>query len=122
MAFTRRAFLSLVAVLPASVRAVVAQTYPDRPVRVVVGFPAGGSVDIFARIIGQSLSEQFGQAFVLENRPGASGNIGTEAAARAAPDGYTLLAGAKNLSVYMERHFARPSFQKSKPPPPPPKN
>jgi len=104
MAFTRRAFLSLVAVLPASVRAVVAQTYPDRPVRVVVGFPAGGSVDIFARIIGQSLSEQFGQAFVLENRPGASGNIGTEAAARAAPDGYTLLAvgvnNATNAALY----------------------
>src|SRR5881394_4656560 len=109
MAFTRRAFLSLVAVLPASVRAVVAQTYPDRPVRVVVGFPAGGSVDIFARIIGQSLSEQFGQAFVLENRPGASGNIATDAVVRAAPDGYTLLAvgvnNATNAALYDSLKF-----------------
>src|SRR5947199_1777917 len=105
IAFTRRAFLSLAAAaLPPTVCNAAAQTYPDRPVRVVVGFPAGGSVDIFARIIGQSLSEQFGQAFVLENRPGASGNIGTEAAARAAPDGYTLLAvgvnNATNAALY----------------------
>ena len=60
--------------------------------RVVVGFPAGGSVDIFVRIVAQSLSEQLGQPFVIENRPGASGNIGTEAVVRSAPDGYTLLA------------------------------
>jgi len=86
------------------VRRAAAQTWPDRPVRLVVGFPAGGSVDIFARIIAQSLSEQFGQPFVIENRPGASGNLATEAVARSTPDGYTLLAvgvnNATNAALY----------------------
>src|SRR4051794_17180118 len=105
MALSRRAFLSLAAAaLPASARVAAAQTWPDRPVRVIVGFPAGGSVDIFARIVAQSLSEQFGQPFVIENRAGASGNIAAEAAARAAPDGYTLLAvgvnNATNAALY----------------------
>lgn len=105
MAFSRRTFLSLAAAaLPASARVTMAQTWPDRPVRVIVGFPAGGSVDIFARIVAQSLSEQVGQAFIIENRPGASGNIAAEAAARAAPDGYTLLAvgvnNATNAALY----------------------
>src|SRR5262245_57257597 len=68
-----------------------AQTYPTRPVRIVVGFAAGGSVDLFARLIGQWLSERLGQPFIIENRPGAGGNIGTEAVVRAAADGYTLL-------------------------------
>jgi tripartite-type tricarboxylate transporter receptor subunit TctC len=95
--------------LLASLRGASAQTWPERPVRVVVGFPAGGSVDIFARIIGQSLSEQFGQPFVLENRPGASGNIGTDAVVRSAPDGYTLLAvgvnNATNAALYDNLKF-----------------
>ena len=68
-----------------------AQTYPTRPVRLIVGFPAGGGADINARQMGQWLSERLGQAFVIENRPGAGGNIGTEAVVRAPPDGYTLL-------------------------------
>ena len=93
MALSRRALLALASMpLLAGVRPASAQTYPDRPVRVVVGFPAGGSVDIFVRIVAQSLSEQLGQPFVIENRPGASGNIGTEAVVRSTPDGYTLLA------------------------------
>lgn len=68
-----------------------AEAYPSRPVRVIVGFPAGGAGDVAARLIGQWLSERLGQPFVIENRPGAAGNIATEAVARAAADGYTLL-------------------------------
>jgi tripartite-type tricarboxylate transporter receptor subunit TctC len=110
MTFSRRAFLSLsVAALPATAPKAAAQSYPDRTVRVIVGFPAGGSVDIFARIVAQSLSEQFGQAVIIENRPGASGNIAAEAAARAAPDGYTLLAvgvnNATNAALYDNLRF-----------------
>jgi tripartite-type tricarboxylate transporter receptor subunit TctC len=109
MTLSRRHMLSLAAVLPALTRGAAAQSYPERPVRVVVGFPAGGSVDIFARLVAQSLSEQFGQAFVIENRPGASGNIAAEAVTRAAPDGYTLLAvgvnNATNAALYDNLKF-----------------
>src|SRR5947209_11001068 len=110
MRLSRRHVLSLAAAaLPALARGAAAQTYPDRPVRVVVGFPAGGSVDIFARLITQSLSEQFGQPFVIENRAGASGNIATEAVTRATPDGYTLLAvgvnNATNAALYDNLKF-----------------
>jgi len=109
MTLSRRHILSLAAVLPALTRNAAAQSYPERPVRVVVGFPAGGSVDIFARLVAQSLSEQFGQAFVIENRPGASGNIAAEAVTRAAPDGYTLLAvgvnNATNAALYDNLKF-----------------
>src|SRR5262249_1570715 len=65
--------------------------YPSRPVHIVVGFPAGGDVDIVARLIGQWLSERIGQRFIVENRPGAGGNVSTEVVVRASPDGYTLL-------------------------------
>jgi tripartite-type tricarboxylate transporter receptor subunit TctC len=94
MKLPRRSFLHLAAgaaALPAISRIARAQTYPTRPVRIIVGFAAGGAPDITARLIGQSLSERLGQPFVIENRPGAGSNIGTEAAVRAAPDGYTLL-------------------------------
>jgi tripartite-type tricarboxylate transporter receptor subunit TctC len=90
----RRRFLHLAAgaaALPAVSRIARAQTYPARPVRFVVGWPAGGVADIFARLIGQWLSERLGQPIVIENRPGAGGNIGTEAVVHAPPDGYTLL-------------------------------
>jgi tripartite-type tricarboxylate transporter receptor subunit TctC len=94
MKFPRRNFLHLAAAaaaLPAVSRFAWAQAYPSRPVRIIEGFGAGSALDIVARLIGQSLSEQLGQSFVIENRSGASSNIATEAVARASPDGYTLL-------------------------------
>ena len=90
MSFAKRAFLALFALAccaaPAS-----AQSWPTKPVRLVVPFPAGGSADTLARIIGHELQERLGQPFVVDNRTGAGGNIGTDAVARAAPDGTTLL-------------------------------
>jgi tripartite-type tricarboxylate transporter receptor subunit TctC len=77
----------------------VAQSYPDRPVRIIVAFPAGGTLDTLARIIAQKLSDTWGQSVLVENRPGAGGNIGAASAARAAPDGYTLHFGAQSLAV-----------------------
>jgi tripartite-type tricarboxylate transporter receptor subunit TctC len=91
---SRRWFFHLVRLgifLPILSAAARAQAYPARPVRLLVGFPAGGPNDTLARLIGQWLSERLGQPFVIENRPGASGNIATEAVVRAPPDGYTLL-------------------------------
>jgi tripartite-type tricarboxylate transporter receptor subunit TctC len=96
----RRQFQQLAAsalALPAVSRAATAQTYPAQPVRMVVGFAAGQAIDILARLIAQSLAEQFSQQFIVENRPGAGGNIAAESVARAAVDGYTLLViGANN--------------------------
>ena len=96
----RRKFLRLAAgaaALPAVSRLAWAQAYPSRPVRILVGFPAGGQIDIIARLIGQWLSERLGQQFYVDNRPGAASNIATEALVRAAADGYTLfLANATN--------------------------
>jgi tripartite-type tricarboxylate transporter receptor subunit TctC len=87
----------------------MAQTYPTRPVRLVVGFPAGGGTDIIARLIGQWLSERLAQPFIIENRPGASSNIATEAVVHAAPDGYTLLmfdpSPAVNATFYDKLNF-----------------
>ena len=87
----------------------MAEDYPTRPVRIVAGFAAGGGVDITARLIGQWLNERLGQSFVIENRTGAGGNIGTEAVVDAAPDGYTLLLAtvpnAVNASLYDKLNF-----------------
>src|SRR5262245_29628180 len=94
MKLPRRHFLHLAAgaaALPAVSRFAFAQAYPSRPVRIVVGFPAGGAPDIIARLVGQVLSERLGQQFVIENRPGAASNIGTEIVVKAPPNGYTLL-------------------------------
>ena len=108
----RRQFLHLpsgAVALPALSRIASAQTYPTRPVRLVVGFAAGQAIDILARLIAQSLSERFGQQFVVENRPGGGGNIATEAVVRAPPDGYTLLAvGSNNMinaTLYEKLNF-----------------
>ena len=109
---SRRQFLHLTAVaaaLPAVPSAARAQAYPSRPVRIVVGFAAGGSTDIAARLIGQSLQERLGQPFVIENRPGAGTNIATEAVVRAPADGYTLLmigpSSAVNATLYDNLNF-----------------
>src|SRR5262245_14890379 len=94
MKLPRRQFLHLAtgaAALPALPHIARAQAYPSRPVRIIVPFAAGGTTDIISRLIGQWLSERLGQQFVIENRPGASANLGAEAVARAPADGYTLL-------------------------------
>jgi tripartite-type tricarboxylate transporter receptor subunit TctC len=81
-----------------------AQTYPSRAIKIIVAFPAGGGADISARIVGQKLSERFGQPVVIENRVGANGNIGAEAVARSAPDGYTLVMGS-NANITTNPHL-----------------
>ena len=108
----RRNFLHLAAgaaALPVVSRTVWGQAYPTRPVRMIVGFAPGGATDIMARLIGQWLSERLGQQFVVENRPGAASNVGTEAVVNAAPDGYTLLVvtsvNAINATLYEKLNF-----------------
>src|SRR5262245_46686711 len=112
MKLSRRQFLHLAAgaaALPVVSRIASAQAYPSRPVRLIVGAPAGGGFDIVARLMGQWLSERLGQSFVIENRPGAGSNIATEAVVRTLPDGYTLLlvtaANAINTSLYEKLSF-----------------
>jgi tripartite-type tricarboxylate transporter receptor subunit TctC len=112
MKLPRRQFLHLAAgaaALPAVSRVAWAQAYPTRPVRIIVGFAAGGGYDIVARLIGQWLSERLGQSFVIENRPGAGTNIATEAVVRAPADGYTLLligsTNAINTTFYQKLNF-----------------
>jgi tripartite-type tricarboxylate transporter receptor subunit TctC len=112
MKLPRRRFLHLAAgaaALPAISRTARAQTYPAKPVRIVVGFAAGGVTDIAARLIGQWLSERLGQQFIIDNRPGAGSNIATELVAHSAADGYTLLlvgpAAAVNATLYQNLGF-----------------
>lgn len=112
MTLARRPFLHLAAgaaVFPAALRLAAAQSYPARPVRIIVGFAAGGSTDIGARLIGQWLQERLGQSFIIENRPGAGTNIATESVVRAPPDGYTLLmvgpSSAVNATLYDKLGF-----------------
>ena len=110
--FQRRTFVHLAvgaAVLPAISRVAQAQAYPSRPARIVVGFPAGGATDIQARLMGEWLTQRLGQQFIVENKPGASGNIGTESVAKAPADGYTLLQvvtpNAINAALYSNLGF-----------------
>jgi tripartite-type tricarboxylate transporter receptor subunit TctC len=112
MKLPRRQFLQLAAgaiALPNVSRIAKAQAYPARPVRILVGYAAGGGVDVIARLIGQRLSERLGQPFIIENRPGAGTNIATEAVVRSPPDGYTLLlatgANAVNATLYEKLNF-----------------
>src|ERR1700704_2159985 len=112
MRLRRRQFLHLAAgaaISPAMSRFACAQAYPARPVRIIVGFAAGGPTDILARLIGQWLSERLGQQYVIENRPGAGGNIATEAVVNAPADGYTLLlvapANTINATLYDKLNF-----------------
>ena len=112
MKFPRRKFLHLAAgaaALPTVARIARAESYPARPVRIIVGFSAGGSADIIARLMGQWLSERLGQRFIVENRPGAASNIGTEVVAHAPADGYTLLLAsppnAINATLYNDLPF-----------------
>ena len=112
MKLPRRNFLHLAAgaaALPAVSGLAWAQAYPTRPVRLIVGAPAGGGFDIVARLMGQWLSERLGQSFVIENRPCAGGNLAVEAALKAAPDGYTLLMigsnNAWNVTLYDNLSF-----------------
>src|ERR1700737_4664727 len=112
MKFPRRQFLQLAAaaaVLPAVSKTARAQAYPERPVRLIVGYTPGGSADLTARLMGQWLSERLGQPFVIENRPGGGTNIATEAVVRAPPDGYTFLlaapANAINATLYDKLNF-----------------
>jgi len=108
----RRQFLHLTAgaaALPATSRIAWAQTYPTRPVRLIAGFPPGGVVDVFARLIGQWLSDRLGQPIIIENRAGAGGNLAAEAVVKAPPDGYTLLMigsnNAWNVTLYDNLRF-----------------
>ena len=112
MKYRRRHFLQMAAsaaALPVVSRIAWAQTYPTRPVRWILGFPPGGPTDIVVRLIGQYLTEKTGQPFVIENRPGAGGNLATQAVVNATPDGYTILAiahaNAINATLYQNLPF-----------------
>jgi len=112
MKLPRRQFLHLAAgamPLPTVSRIAMAQSYPSRPVHIIVGLAAGSAADIMARLIGQSLSERLGKPFVIENRPGAGGSLAAEAVARASPDGYTLLLNgsqdAVTATVYQQLNY-----------------
>jgi tripartite-type tricarboxylate transporter receptor subunit TctC len=109
MKFPRRRFLQLAAGVVAFPAIARADTYPSHPVRFIVGFAAGSTTDILARLMGQWLSQRLGQQFVIENRPGAGGNVGAEAVVKSAPDGYTILmvppAVAANGALYPNLNF-----------------
>ena len=113
MSLSRRRFLSMsasAAVVPATLRMALAQAYPSRPVRIVVGYAAGGVADLTARLMAQSLSERLGQPFIVENRPGGGSNLAAEMVTRASPDGYTLLqmsvSNAINATLYRHLNFS----------------
>ena len=113
MKLLRRQFLHIAAgavTLPAVSRLASAQTYPARPVRMIVAFPAGNASDVIARLMAQALSQQLGQQFFVENRPGAGGSIGTEVVVRAPPDGYTLLMSVVTSNAINATYYANLNY------------
>lgn len=115
--FARRALLALLAAAPAALlapQALAQGSWPTRPVKIIVAYPPGQSTDIATRYFAQKLSEAFGQAFVVENKAGASGNIGTALAAQATPDGYTLIMGASGTHAMNPFLFSNPGFDADK--------
>jgi tripartite-type tricarboxylate transporter receptor subunit TctC len=113
MKLLRRRFLQLAAgavALPAVPRLAFAQSYPARPVRMIVAFPAGNASDVIARLMAQALSQQLGQQFFVENRPGAGGSIGTEVVVRAPPDGYTLLMSVVTSNAINATYYANLNY------------
>lgn len=114
MPIHRRVRLLLAVMLAMVANGAHAQTYPAKPVRMVVGYAPGGSVDIVARLVAQKLTEALGQQFVVENRSGASGNIGTEYVVKSAPDGYTLLMGSSPALAANTHLFAKMPFDPAK--------
>jgi len=102
--------LFAIATFVAVASAAVAQTYPNRPIRLVVGFPPGGATDIIARLVGQGLSARLGQPVVIENKPGSGTNIAGDMVAKAAPDGYTIMHGPDNLFIANPHLYAKMTF------------
>ncbi|GJG98494.1 tripartite tricarboxylate transporter substrate binding protein [Cupriavidus pauculus] len=109
-----RIALTLLACLPAFANAAPEDTYPDKPVRIVVPFAAGGSTDVVARILAEKLQEQFKQPFVVDNRAGASGNIGAELVAKSPADGYTLLMGATGILSINDHLYSKLNYNAAK--------
>ena len=103
-----RCFAPAIFLLVGSAALAVAQDYPVRPIRIVVPFAAGGAVDVLARLIGARLSESFGQPVIVENRPGAGGNVGAEVVAKAPPDGYTILQATNGQAISHSLYRALP--------------
>lgn len=109
MAHLRR--LAAVIALGVASTAALAQTYPAKPVRMVVPFPAGGATDIVARLVAQKMTEAFGQQVLIDNRAGAAGTIGSDAVAKAAPDGYTLLVGTSSTHAIAQSLYAKLAYE-----------
>ncbi len=114
LSLSRRHLLALAAALPLAAQAQAQGAWPAKPVRIVVPFAAGGTTDILARAVAQELTKSMGQSFVVDNRPGAGGNIGADAVAKSAPDGYTLLMGTVGTQSINKWLYARMPFDPQK--------
>ena len=107
--FSRRMLLSAAVALGIAAAAVRAQTYPDKPIKMIVPFPPGGPIDTMARLAGKFIADGVGQQVVVENRPGAGSTIGTKAAAASPPDGYTLLFGSSGSLAVAPSLYVKPA-------------